>query len=212
MLVLCVRSFTLHVLKWLLTINTCHFRTRYRVIRRDLIEFLQEAKHGQLSVLREELVAAIMKKDLQNRACKMILVACTLHMFFFVFLSTFILYGIKSTLYGEIPELVERGISELWESAFLTVTAFANCGLTITSDSMLSYQDKPGVYLYVCIIILAGTCVSFCSGAGAGAAEMLLPHSHPCACASREPEAVHGRSMRACFITPFLAQSRDNDA
>jgi Trk-type K+ transport system membrane component len=86
----------------------------------------------------------------------MIFAACALHMTIFVFISTFILYGIKSTLYGEIPELVERGISELWESAFLAVTAFVNCGITITSDSMHSYQDKPGVYLFVCIIILAG--------------------------------------------------------
>jgi Trk-type K+ transport system membrane component len=109
-----------------------------------------------MSVLRQDLAQALERKDLQDRACRMIVAACAVHIILFVVVSTFILYGIKSTLYGDIPELVERGIPELWESAFLTVTAFVNCGLTITSDSMHSYRDKPGVYLFVSVIILAG--------------------------------------------------------
>lgn len=54
------------------------------------------------------------------------------------------------------PELVARNVT-YWDNAFyLAVAAFANAGMSITSDSLVSLADNPPAYLLIAFLVLAG--------------------------------------------------------
>jgi Trk-type K+ transport system membrane component len=90
-----------------------------------------------------------------HRATGMVLLAMTFYIFFFWICGTLIMWGILS-LYPPHPEMVSRNFSNLWVAAFLGATSFHNVGLTLTSDSLISYIRQPGVYLWVGILAIAG--------------------------------------------------------
>jgi Trk-type K+ transport system membrane component len=136
-------------------IHTC--RQKFRHIKAGLFDFLNVSKHGdESSRLHEELVDALIKKEMQNRAAWMIAIACLIHLFLWVFMASFVLYAIMETIYEHIPELEQRNVSPIWANLFLNMAAYTNGGFTITSDSMFQYVDKPGAYLWACVVVLAG--------------------------------------------------------
>ena len=85
----------------------------------------------------------------------MTILAIMIHNFFWLFIGTFIMYGI-ATQYEDPPELQARGFSKLWANSFLTASSFFNCGFTLTSDSMFQYTQKHGIYIWSSFLILAG--------------------------------------------------------
>jgi Trk-type K+ transport system membrane component len=121
-----------------------------------MVGFLERSRHGGTNEERATLVRIMDKKEMEHRACVMIAIACLIHLTIFLLISTFILYAISSSLYTHPPELVGRNFSTLWTSAFMCMSAFTNCGFLLTSDALVSYHDKPGVYLFLCVLILAG--------------------------------------------------------
>ena len=85
----------------------------------------------------------------------MVLLAMTFYIFFFWVCGTLIMWGILS-LYPPNPEMASRNFSNFWVAAFLTASSFHNVGLSLTSDSLISYIRQPGVYLWVGILAIAG--------------------------------------------------------
>eukprot|EP01040_Poterioochromonas_malhamensis_P011988 gene11988-13086_t len=55
-------------------------------------------------------------------------------------------------------ELAERGASYLDSAVYLTVSAFANSGLAMTSDSLIGLENNPACYMILSVLILAGNC------------------------------------------------------
>jgi Trk-type K+ transport system membrane component len=55
-----------------------------------------------------------------------------------------------------IPELAARGITNIDDAAFLAVSSFANAGLTMASDSLISLRTNPSAYIVLTILIVAG--------------------------------------------------------
>lgn len=53
-------------------------------------------------------------------------------------------------------ELLSRGLTHTDNAAFLSLTSFANAGMTITSDSLMGLQDNPPAFLFLSLAILAG--------------------------------------------------------
>lgn len=103
----------------------------------------------------EALVASYKRRDRLHRATGMVLLAFTIYILFFWVFGTLILWGILS-LYPAHPEMTERGFSSLWVASFLTATSFHNVGLTLQTDSLISYIHQPGVYLWVGVLAIAG--------------------------------------------------------
>jgi Trk-type K+ transport system membrane component len=85
----------------------------------------------------------------------MVMLAMIFYIFFFWICGTLIMWGILS-LYPPHPEMVSRNFSNFWVAAFLAATSFYNVGLSLTSDSLISYIHQPGVYLWVGILAIAG--------------------------------------------------------
>ena len=85
----------------------------------------------------------------------MVMLAMAFYIFFFWIGGTLIMWGIL-LLYSPPPEMVSRNFSNFWVAAFLAATSFYNVGLTLTSDSLISYIHQPGVYLWVGILAIAG--------------------------------------------------------
>lgn len=56
-------------------------------------------------------------------------------------------------------ELKKRGFSLFDNAAFLSVNAFTNTGLSLTSDSLAGLVNYPPAYLVLCVLILAGNTV-----------------------------------------------------
>ena len=83
------------------------------------------------------------------------MLALIVYIFVFWICGTLIMWGILS-LYPPNPEMVSRNFGNFWVAAFLTATSFYNVGLSLTSDSLLSYIHQPGVYLWVGILAIAG--------------------------------------------------------
>ena len=73
----------------------------------------------------------------------MVLLAMTFYIFFFWVCGTLIMWGILS-LYPPHPEMVSRNFSNFWVATFLGASSFHNVGLTLTSDSLISYIRQPG--------------------------------------------------------------------
>jgi len=90
-----------------------------------------------------------------HRATGMVMLAMIFYIFFFWICGTLIMWGILS-LYPPHPEMVSRNFSNFWVAAFLAATSFYNVGLSLTSDSLISYIHQPGVYLWVGILAIAG--------------------------------------------------------
>ncbi len=130
---------------------------KFRRIKVGLFDFLNASHHGEEGMrLHEELVNTLLKKEIQNRAAWMIAIACMVHLFLWVFVSSFILHAIMLGAYGTIKELDDRRFSPLWVNIFLNLSAYTNGGFTLSSDSMNQYADKPGAYLWVCVVVLVG--------------------------------------------------------
>ncbi len=85
----------------------------------------------------------------------MTILAIMIHNIFWVFVGTFVMYGLAAQ-YEDPPELQARGFSKLWANSFLAASSFFNCGFTLTSDSLMQYTQKPGVYIWSSVLILAG--------------------------------------------------------
>ena len=136
-------------------------RTSYTRIRPELLEFLKREVKSTRPIA-QSCIEAIKQCEIIHRALAMSILLIFLHLFFWLFLGTFIMYGINC-IYDDPPELKARGFSKLWASAFLTATSFFNCGFVLTSDSLFQYIDKPGIYLWCSVVILAGnTCAPMC--------------------------------------------------
>jgi Trk-type K+ transport system membrane component len=105
--------------------------------------------------LAKALVEAITQSELLHRAIGMTILAIMIHNFFWLFIGTFVMYGI-ATQYEDPQELQARGFSKLWANSFLTASSFFNCGFTLTSDSMFQYTQKHGIYIWSSFLILAG--------------------------------------------------------
>ena len=144
-------------------------RYAYSRIRPQLLEFLDEELANEKwyknrrngagidndRPLAKAVVEAIKQSELLHRAIGMSIIAVAVHNFFWLFVGTFIMYGI-GLLYDDPPETQARGFSKLWTNAFLTASSFFNCGFTLTSDSMFQYTTKHGIYLWSSFLILAG--------------------------------------------------------
>ena len=83
------------------------------------------------------------------------MLALIVYIFVFWICGTLIMWGILS-LYPPNPEMVSRNFGNFWVAVFLAATSFYNVGLSLTSDSLLSYIHQPGVYLWVGILAIAG--------------------------------------------------------
>lgn len=81
-------------------------------------------------------------------------------------LNTFylLLFNVGGTLclYGALflrpmePQLVQRNINSFGNAAFLTISAFSNTGLTISSSSVFYHKDNPLAYCILGLLVLAG--------------------------------------------------------
>ena len=135
--------------------------TSYGALRPALLEFLSTDGNSKRPIA-VSLVEVIKQCEMIHRGLQMSILLIFLHNFFWLFFGTFITYGIN-TLYSDPPELIERGFSKLWASAYLTASGFFNCGFVLTSDSLFQYVDKPGIYFWCTILILVGnTLAPFC--------------------------------------------------
>eukprot|EP00281_Chroomonas_sp_CCMP1168_P016001 CAMPEP_0206220584 /NCGR_PEP_ID=MMETSP0047_2-20121206/4958_1 /ASSEMBLY_ACC=CAM_ASM_000192 /TAXON_ID=195065 /ORGANISM="Chroomonas mesostigmatica_cf, Strain CCMP1168" /LENGTH=618 /DNA_ID=CAMNT_0053643259 /DNA_START=184 /DNA_END=2040 /DNA_ORIENTATION=+ len=143
-------------------------KIKYRLLRKRLVQYM----HAVFDTSRrtnapiasaEELQRMLERKDLEDRAVGVVVVAIVLHMALFIGVATFILYAIDSSLYPFEVEVQARGFSRLWNCAVMVMTSFSNCGITLSSINMMDYVYRPGVYLFLCIMILAGnTCAPMC--------------------------------------------------
>jgi Trk-type K+ transport system membrane component len=126
----------------------------YATLRPELKEFLRTEGNSKKPIARS-LVEVIDRCEMIHSALAMSILLVFMHNFFWLFFGTFITYGI-STMYPDPPELISRGFGKLWSSTFLTASAFFNCGFVLTSDSLFQYIDKPGIFLWSTVLILAG--------------------------------------------------------
>ena len=133
----------------------------YAELQPKLKDFLRTEGNSKKPIAKS-LVEVINQCEMIHRALAMSILLVFVHNFFWLFFGTFITYSIN-TMYADPPELVSRGVSKLWASAYITATGFFNCGFVLTSDSLFQYIDKPGIYLWCTVLILAGnTCAPLC--------------------------------------------------
>lgn len=62
-------------------------------------------------------------------------------------------------LYLTLPvqqELVDRGLRQIDNAAFLAVSAHANTGISMTSDSLVGLKNNPAAYITLTMLIVAG--------------------------------------------------------
>ena len=136
-------------------------RVSYSKLRPELLEFSRSEAQSTRPITKS-LIEVTNQCEIIHRALAMSILLVLMHIFFWLFFGTLIMYGIN-TMYDDPPELTERGFSKFWASTYLTTTSFFNCGLVLTSDSLLHYVDKPGIYVWCSVIILAGnTCAPAC--------------------------------------------------
>lgn len=74
-------------------------------------------------------------------------------------LISLVIYG-ALFLHPQEPELVQRGYTRYQNSLFMTISAFANCGFTISSSAIFYWSNNPLAYFALSLPILAGnTCI-----------------------------------------------------
>eukprot|EP00981_Chlorochromonas_danica_P007261 scaffold1623_cov165-Ochromonas_danica.AAC.13 len=78
------------------------------------------------------------------------------------------LYGFGALLVGTLAifgalyikplaeELRQRRMDRFAEAGFLSLSAFSNCGLTLTSDSLMGLDNNPTAYVFISVMVLAG--------------------------------------------------------
>jgi hypothetical protein len=136
-------------------------RFSYSKLRPELLNFLKTDDDSKKPIAKS-LVEVINQCEMIHRALAMTMLLVVLHIFLWLFIGTFIMYGI-STMYAHPDELASKGYSKLWASAYISATGFFNCGFVLTSDSLYQYLDKQGIYLWCTVLILAGnTCAPLC--------------------------------------------------
>eukprot|EP01039_Chlorochromonas_danica_P005941 gene5941-6541_t len=92
-------------------------------------------------------------------ALEFLVYALLFYLIIWIFAGTLWLYSAFMT--QSIPsEIKQRGLLRIDNAAFLSVSAFTNCGLTITSNSLIGMKDNPIAYVPMTFLILAGgTCL-----------------------------------------------------
>ena len=136
-------------------------RFSYSKLRPELLEFLKTDGTSNKPIAKS-LVEVVNQCEMIHRALAMTILLVLLHIFLWLCIGTFIMYGIN-TMYSDPAELVSKGYSKLWVSAYIAATGFFNCGFVLTSDSLFQYLDKQGIYLWCTVLILAGnTCAPLC--------------------------------------------------
>eukprot|EP01040_Poterioochromonas_malhamensis_P006498 gene6498-6998_t len=78
-----------------------------------------------------------------------------------LYYALWMIFGIIGIYCALLPyplqqELVDRGASYLDSATYVAVSAFANTGLTMSSDSLLGIDNNPPCYLIISTLILAG--------------------------------------------------------
>jgi Trk-type K+ transport system membrane component len=136
-------------------------RFSYSKLRPELLEFLKTDGNSKKPIAKS-LVEVANQCEMIHRALAMTILLVFVHIFLWLFIGTFIMLGIN-TMYTDPAELVLKGYSKLWASAYISATGFFNCGFVLTSDSLFQYLDKQGIYLWCTVLILAGnTCAPLC--------------------------------------------------
>jgi Trk-type K+ transport system membrane component len=59
-------------------------------------------------------------------------------------------------LMKQSTELAERGFYHIDYAVYVAISAFSNCGFTMTSDSLIGLANNPACYFIISILILAG--------------------------------------------------------
>ena len=97
--------------------------------------------------------------DLQDRALGLMLRTICVYVFSWIVIGGCVLWG-AMYLQPTEPELVERRFSRFSSAAFLSVSAFNNAGLSISSSSVEYHAENPLAYLALCLLIIAGNTMS----------------------------------------------------
>ena len=82
------------------------------------------------------------------------------NMIAFIFVGTVLIEAVGSvSLFGmwdDVPGRVANVHEQWFYSIFHSISAFCNAGFSLFSDSFVSYNKRPGVYLVVCPLIVLG--------------------------------------------------------
>jgi Trk-type K+ transport system membrane component len=88
-------------------------------------------------------------------ATKWLICLSVIYIFICVFVGSIILCGflLLHDLEGEIKD---RGISYYENALFLSISAFSNCGLTMSSNSLYYLSNNAGALIVIALLIVAG--------------------------------------------------------
>ncbi|EKX39558.1 hypothetical protein GUITHDRAFT_114286 [Guillardia theta CCMP2712] len=103
----------------------------------------------------QKLIHLISERRAQIRGVRMVALVIIFYLFVFLFGGIWIFLWIISA-FPRLEELRQRGFSNIWYAAFMVSSAFCNCGLSLTSDSVHGLRNWPLSYLWLAFLILAG--------------------------------------------------------
>lgn len=101
------------------------------------------------------LLSLVSMRRAQIRGLRVVLFVVIVYLTAWLVIGWLLLWIVLSRL-DPLPELEQRGASDAWVSAFTVLSAYANAGFTITSDSLLGWRAAASVYLPLSVLILAG--------------------------------------------------------
>eukprot|EP00960_Hanusia_phi_P046327 757754-Hanusia_phi.AAC.2 len=117
-------------------------------------EFLASQK-GKFLPQAQRLISLVSERRAQVRGLNMLLIALIFYILFFLWGGLGLLY-LAISHHPKLPELAERGFSNVWYTVFLATSAFCNCGFTLTSDQLYSMQTWTASYLLLSLLTIAG--------------------------------------------------------
>lgn len=97
----------------------------------------------------------ILEYELQDKAIRFMIIRVVGYALFWIVFG-FVSLSLALRLQPREPELVERNIGTVANAAFVTVSAFANAGYTLSSGSCTYWKENPLAYFLLTIVMLVG--------------------------------------------------------
>lgn len=127
----------------------------FRALEPTIEMVLASIEHMTDSPRVTNLLGIVSTRRAQIRGLLVVLIVVVLYLMLWLLVGWWVLWIVLSQL-DPLPELQQRGFGNAWVSSFTVLSAYANAGYTMASDSLLGWREEPSVYLPISLLILAG--------------------------------------------------------
>lgn len=131
-------------------------RYRYYKIKRRINSLIEKKLLKSVDQLSKKNKKIILEYDILIESLNLFIILFTIYNVLFIFIGGFLIYFILKD-FPTHPELKVRGFNNLDNAFYLTISAFGNYGLSMTTDSLLFYYNYARLYLTLAFLILIGS-------------------------------------------------------